>query len=180
MKFSLGSLTQHLHTDTFERAGFVSIDPKTNHVVFVQTNTGKTNEYGRKYVHISTNKFVKWHSHPYTEGFWPSFEDLSDLYTKGISLIITIRGMWIINGEVSKNKIKINHESLQFIWRPFHKMLTDTTQKNWQHAPSAIRKFTTTINRNQGDLRFIHNGWIMNGEPYNYVSNCEQFLRAFL
>jgi hypothetical protein len=179
MNFSLASLSQQINQDDFERGGYITIDGKTNNIIFVQTAIGTINQNGRKFVHLP-NKTVRWHTHPYTDGFWPSFEDMNDLYKKGVSVIVTIRGLWIINGEASKNQLIINKEQLEMLWRPFHRMLTMTTQRNWKHAPNTIKKFISNIANKNGDVKFIHNGWITNGQPYNYISNCENLLRVFL
>jgi len=179
MHFSLASLTRQIYEDDFERGGYITVDKKTNNIIFVQTAIGNTNQNGRKFVHLPT-KPVRWHTHPHTDGFWPSIEDMNDLYKKGVSVIVTIRGLWIINGEASKNQFTMNKEQLEMSWNPFHRMLTMTTQKNWKHAPNTINKFISNISNKKGDVKFIHNGWIRNGQSYNYISNCENLLRVFL
>lgn len=179
MHFSLSSLSRQINDDDFERGGYITIDKKTNNVIFVQTAIGNKNQNGRKFVHLP-NKPVRWHTHPHTDGFWPSLEDMNDIYKNGVSIIVTIRGLWIINGEASKNQFTMNKEQLEMLWNPFHRILTMTTQKNWKHAPNSVKKFISTISNKNGDIKFIHNGWINNGQPYNYISNCENLLRVFL
>ena len=82
---------------------------------------------------------MRWHTHPYTKGWWPSIEDLR-IARDERDIIFTMYGIWIYN-----RKREINYEKLYQVYNVLHKDLHERTRV--LKAAKTAEQFTEPFNR---------------------------------
>lgn len=93
----------------------------------------------------------RWHSHPSSQGWWPSLEDLYALEENKPEIIITKYGTWIL----TRTNHDINCSSLNEYYEAFHKDLVNKTKQIYSHiAERNPEKFRKTFEETRKD---IHN-----------------------
>lgn len=143
----------------FETVGYI----RKKNMSIVQTGVSKTNtRNGRKYINFPNHKkHIQWHTHPQTDGFWPSFEDLNKGYNdQGILHVLFTRfGTWLFRG-FGKIPDTFHHDLLYHNWDWLNLVLTNrTSQTGWTdtEAMTYIHQFVSTANRIGFHIEFLHN-----------------------
>lgn len=88
---------------------------------------------------LKRSGIMKWHTHPYTKGWWPSVEDLR-IARDELDIIFTMYGIWIYN-----KKREINYEKLYQVYNGLHNDLHERTRV--LKAAKTAEQFTEPFNR---------------------------------
>jgi hypothetical protein len=154
----------------FETVGYIN----GKNMSVIQTGVSETNTHnGRKYVHFPINKKIQWHTHPSTDGFWPSFEDLNKCYSdQGVLHILFTRfGTWLFRG-FGKVPDTFHHDLLYQNWDWLNLVLTTRTSLHgWNESEIMvyINHFVSFTNRIGYHIEFLSNFKSMDMNKYTQL-----------
>lgn len=157
---------------THETVGYMN---NASTMRLVQTGVSNTNpQNGRKYVRFPEKGRIKWHTHPHTDGFWPSFEDIVQGYNdkKGtINVLFTRYGTWVFKG-FGRVPDQFHHDLLYHNWHWMHIVMQKrTSQENWTDAEimSYIGHFEQILNKIGYHIEFVPNFKSMDIDKYTQL-----------
>lgn len=158
-----GNNTKH------ETAGYMNASMR-----LFQTSVSKTNpKNGRKYVEFPEKGSIKWHTHPTTDGFWPSFEDLVQGYNdkRTINVLFTKYGTWVFLG-FGRVPDQFHHDLLYQNWNWLHVVLEiRTSHQQWTDTEimQYINHFTHILNKIGYHIEFVPNFKSMDIDKYTQL-----------
>ena len=103
-------------------------------------------QHNKRRLHLSGT--MKWHTHPYGEGWWPSIEDLG-VATDERDIIFTKYGIWIYN-----RKREINYEKLYQVFEFFHYDLYRRTEV--LKGAKTANQFNTPFNCILDTIKYLY------------------------
>ena len=152
----------------YETVGYIN-----SSMHMVQTGLSNTNASGRKYVRFPEKGKIKWHTHPHSDGFWPSFEDLNRGYNdQGIvNVLFTRFGTWLFLG-FGRIPDQFHHDLLYHNWYWMHMVLEKrTSQTDWTETEimTYIDYFVNIANKIGYHIEFVPNFKSMNIDKYTTI-----------
>lgn len=136
-----------------EAGGYV--DTTDKRVKFIQTVTSDIDKRnGRKHVQLPLDRKVIWHTHPMSDGFWPSVEDIALGFGNRVNLIFTRYGVWAYKGN---DKLSPSgQKDIMKITQDLHDVFVVMTQAQWRvpDAKRVIKHFLELLQGYDYDISF--------------------------
>lgn len=154
----------------YETVGYIN----TSNLRMYQTGVSQRDpKNGRKYVEFPQQQRIRWHTHPHTDGFWPSFEDLNHGYNdQGVlNVLFTRFGTWLFRG-FGKVPDRFHHDLLYQNWYWLHLVLqTRTSTPGWTEVEMMkyVDYFVNIVNRIGYHIEFVPNFKSMDMDKYTQL-----------
>ena len=129
---------------SYEVTGYVHPSTYMCHIKY----KGHFNNKKQRSTAITNINKIIFHTHPYNAGFWPSFEDISQLINPLVQVIYTRYGYWILHS-LPQIKFSDIETQLKEIWQQMHSFLVQSCMNNHlnDYIINEIYKFCNQFNR---------------------------------